>query len=284
MLEHGDRSRRGYFASFQFVSQAVSNIAASIIGLCVTLALTQQQLLAWGFRIPFAVGLLIGPVGWYLRRHVPETPEFLAATPEARPALAAMSRAGGRILLAALAICLGTVATYVNIYLPSFASAELHMPGYSGFLITFLAGLVALVVTPIAAIWSDRTHRLRPALLGAAFCLAAAVPLLHAAIHHLTTATLALAILLLTAARAAYSAPLAAGLAELFPVEIRGVGLSLGYTLGVAVFGGSTPYACTQAVRLLHDPLAPAYVICLAAAVSLLALARANQLLRRHSY
>src|SRR5690606_7941598 len=64
--------RRGFAASWQFTSQAMSSLLASVLGTVLTTALTADQLESWGFRVPFAVGLLVGPVGLYIRRKVPE--------------------------------------------------------------------------------------------------------------------------------------------------------------------------------------------------------------------
>jgi len=80
------------------------------------------------------------------------------------------------------------------------------------------------------------------------------------------------ATLVLGAARAFHGAVLGALLAEMFPVEIRGVGMSVGYTFGVAVFGGPVGYVCTQAVALSGNKAAPGYVIAAAAVVTLGAL------------
>jgi len=272
MLEHGARGRRGYIASFQFTSQAASNIAASLVGLALTTLMTKPAIAAWGFRLPFILGLLIGPVGLYLRSHLAETSEFLAARTLRQPARALFMRGKWRLALAAGLIAVGTVIAYVNNYLPSFAVSELHLPDDTGFVVTLAGSSLLLVVTPLAAIWSDRVGRLLPAVLGTVVVLVLAIPLMRWVVASPSLGRLLAATLVLGAARAFHGAVLGALLAEMFPVEIRGVGMSVGYTFGVAVFGGPVGYVCTQAVALSGNKAAPGYVIAAAAVVTLGAL------------
>lgn len=77
MVEHSP-NRRGYFASWQFASQGAAAILAAAFGSLLAWWLPPEQLQAWGWRLPFCFGLVLGPVGWYIRSHLDETPEFLA--------------------------------------------------------------------------------------------------------------------------------------------------------------------------------------------------------------
>ncbi len=272
MLEHGARGRRGFIASFQFTSQAISNVTASVMGLAVTTFMTKPEIASWGFRLPFMFGLLIGPVGLYLRNHLAETPAFLAAVKLPEPARALFARGKWRLALAAGLIAVGTVGTYVNNYLPSYAVSELHLPDNTGFIVTLASAMLIVLITPLAAIWSDRVGRLVPAALGNAVMLVAAIPLLSWVVASPSLERLLWATLVLTAARAVHGAVLGALLAEMFPVEIRGVGMSVGYTLGVAIFGGPTGFVCSEAVRISGNAAAPGYVIAGAAVITLGAL------------
>jgi MHS family proline/betaine transporter-like MFS transporter len=85
-------------------------------------------------------------------------------------------------------------------------------------------------------------------------------------------AMLAGTMLLLTALRAGYSAPVYTLLGELFPSETRGLGLSLSYTLGVVIFGGFAPYLLTWLIRVTGDPAVPGYYLAACSAITLGAL------------
>ncbi len=282
MMEHAHPSRRGFFASFQFTSQAISNIFACLVALAVNDWLSPATIDAWGFRIPFVIGLLIGPVGLYLRHGVDETPEFLAATKLPSPAYSLFTQSWGRVLLATGVIALGTVATYVNLYLPSFAASELHLPVQTGLLVTLAASIISFVVTPIVGGLSDRADRLRVPIICATLLVLSVVPSIAWAVHKPGIGKLVVAIGLMTALRAAYSAPIPALLAELFPVELRGVGMSLGYTLGVAVFGGFTATMCEMAVTWSGNPTAPAYVVAAAGLITLASLCAIARFIPAH--
>jgi MFS family permease len=112
MIEHGQK-RRGFFGSFQFTSQSLAQAAGAGTAWALSAFLSAHALHDWGFRIPFLIGLLIGPVGFYVRRHVDETPVFDAATADKAPALALLRAHPGRVLLGATTIAAGTAGTYL---------------------------------------------------------------------------------------------------------------------------------------------------------------------------
>ena len=78
LSEHGG-ARKGYGASWQFATAGIITALASVFGVLMTTALTHEQLLSWGWRVPYFFGMLIGPAGLYIRRRIIETPEFLEA-------------------------------------------------------------------------------------------------------------------------------------------------------------------------------------------------------------
>ncbi|MFZ0989950.1 MAG: MFS transporter, partial [Xanthobacteraceae bacterium] len=78
LVEHGGE-RRGYSASWQWATIGMTSIIASLFGLVLTSQLSHQQLVDWGWRVPYMFGLLVGPAGLYIRSRMAETPEFLNA-------------------------------------------------------------------------------------------------------------------------------------------------------------------------------------------------------------
>ncbi len=268
MLEHGG-DRGGLVASFQFISQAVASLAGAGIAYLTALAMPAAMLHDWGFRLPFVIGLLICPVGLYLRREVEETAIFRATARVASPALSALRHHWGRILLAAGTIAGGTAGTYLTIYLPSYAQHELHMSATSSLAVPVLGALVALVVTPLSAHWSDRVGRLLPALVFCPLLMLAAYPAFRAVSAAPVFAMLALTTIGLTAVRSAYSAPLPALLGEMFPPALRGVGMSVGYSLGVLVFGSLAPFINTWVIGATGDKSFPGIYLGLCSLVTL---------------
>ncbi len=271
MIEHAGR-RAGFFGSFQFTSQAVSAILGSGVAWAVAGSLSPQQVGAWGFRLPFLLGLLIGPVGWYVRRHVDETPPFRAQHGQAAPLAMLLRRHPGRLALAACVVAAGTAGTYLNIYLPTYIHRHLHVAMSGSYAAAFTASLAPLVVTPIAAIWSDRYGRLPVMMASVAALAVVTLPLLLLVIAHPTGGILAGVFIAVSVLRAAYTAPAAALLAEMFPLPVRAVGLSLGYTLGVVVFGGFAQLAMEAIIQATGWLVTPGLYLIATALISLAAL------------
>ena len=256
MLEHGG-TRGGLVASFQFISQSVATLFGAGIAYLTALVMPAQALHDWGFRVPFVIGLLICPVGLYLRRVAHDPEVFVRAERLAAPGLRALREHWGRILLGAGTIAGGTAGTYLTIYLPSYAQRDLHMRATSSLAVPVISAVAGLMVTPFVAHWSDRVGRLRPALIFAPLLMVAAYPAFWAISADPVFATLAVMTVLLVTLRSAYSAPLPALLGELFPANLRGVGMSVSYSLGVLVFGSLAPFINTWVIGVSGDKSFP---------------------------
>jgi MFS transporter, MHS family, proline/betaine transporter len=274
MIEHLPH-RRGFAASWQFTTQSVSTLLAAAVGTVLTSTLTDQQLDSWGFRIPFLVGLLIGPAGLYIRRHVPESPEFVAsrqAGETVRPVRTIMKTQKTRVVLTMGTLAVSTCIVYLITYIPTYTIKTLGLPGSTGFAATMIGGVMLLLVTPIAGYYSDKAGRV-PIMLPAAIGVLVTVYGLFAAI----VVAPALGILLaavgfLSVLKAAYYGPMASLMGDLFPTETRATGMSLGYNIGVAIFGGLTPLASAWLVSATGDPKSPAFWVMFSAAVSVASL------------
>ena len=271
MIEHAGR-RAGFFGSFQFISQSVSAIVGSGVAWAVAAGLSPEAVSSWGFRLPFLLGLLIGPVGWYVRRHVDETPAFLTQGEAPAPFMALLQRYPGRVALAAGTVAAGTAGTYLNIYLPTYVHKHLHVALSASYAVTFLASLAPLFVTPVSAILSDRQGRL-PIMIGMVAVLAAgAFPALRLVIAYPTAGMLSCVFIGISILRAAYTAPMAALMAEIFPVPVRAAGMSLGYTLGVVVFGGFAQLTMEWLIQATGSLGVPGIYLAVTSAISLASL------------
>ena len=194
--------------------------------------LPHSALSEWGFRLPFVLGLLVAPVGLYVRRHVPETarPQDLASK---KPPLGELLRRfPGRVLLGASTVAAGTASTYMAIYLPTYAQKHLHLATTGSFMATLAVACVPLLVIPVSGHFSDLRGRLLPMLGGSLLLLLLSYPAFLLVVAHPTATMLGSVLVVLTALRSAYAAPMPALLGEMFPPDVRGVGMSLSYTLG----------------------------------------------------
>ncbi len=171
MVEHS-ASRRGYYASWQFASQGLAAITAAAFGSLLTAWMPPEQLNSWGWRLPFIFGLLVGPVGYYIRSHLDETPEFLALR-EARESAgkrpetadekdASFSNQWVNLLLAVGIVAQSTVGVYVlQLYMPMYAVKQLHMPAAASFGVVVLNGGMQFLLSPVMGALSDRIGRIR---------------------------------------------------------------------------------------------------------------------------
>jgi MHS family proline/betaine transporter-like MFS transporter len=112
LIEHAPE-RKGFMASWQFSSQGASTLLASLFGVVLTSTLTPTQLEGWGWRIPFLFGMLIGTVGFYIRRRIDETPEFERAEKSAAPVRELLATQKERVLVSIGALVLTTTANYM---------------------------------------------------------------------------------------------------------------------------------------------------------------------------
>lgn len=277
-LAEQDPERRGFFASWQFASQGLTTVLATSIGVTLTLTLTTAQIESWGWRIPFIIGLLIGPVAWYIRRHVDETIEFKTMQVSASPLREAFSDGKKRLLISLGVVALSTVSMYtVVLFMPTYATREFGLTTSVGFLGGLLVGTVQLVLIPVFGALSDRCGRLPIAFAAAAAMLVVFYPLFSWLAATPTLQTLLIVQGIIGVLMAAYMGPLAALMAELFPPRMRTTGLSISYAFAVAIFGGLAPLFNTWIIAVTGNKLAPAFYLILAAAISLIALVFAKR-------
>jgi MHS family proline/betaine transporter-like MFS transporter len=281
MVEHS-ASRRGYYASWQFASQGLAAITAAAFGGLLTAWLPPEHLNSWGWRIPFVFGLLVGPVGYYIRSHLDETPEFLAMRKEREAREAAGERAvvseekGAsfanqwvNLLLAIGIVAQSTVGVYVlQLYMPMYAVKQLHMPAAASFGVVVLNGGLQFILSPVMGALSDRIGRIRIMLTTSILMGALIYPMFAWLQTHPTIGWLLLLQATAGIFKAAYSGPMPALMSEIFPTQVRSTGLSIGYSIGVTIFGGFAPTIVETFIHLTGDKLAPSYYVLLAAVLS----------------
>jgi MHS family proline/betaine transporter-like MFS transporter len=268
LAEYG-QERKGFFASFQWVGQGFAAVLASAFGVFLTTALTLDELYAWGWRLPYIFGLLIGPVGFYIRRHLDETPEFRAAKRAQTPVADVIIRQYGRLLLAAGAVVISTSANYLILYMPTYAIKELGLSSSTGFIATLIGGLILTFGSPVAGHWSDSAGRIRIMATAAALFALTAYPAFFLLKTYASLTATVLVVSWLSLLKTAYSGVLPSLMAEIFPTQTRGTGMALSYNIAVPVFGGFAPFFATVLISLTGDKLAPSYYLVLTALLSL---------------
>ncbi len=274
LLEAAPRDRRMLFASWQLASQNLSGLLGGLIGLLLALALSQSSLNQWGWRVPFAFGVLIAPVGVTIRSQLVETlekpPQMRARS--ATAILTAVIRSNWRGVLLGLALISGgTITQYFLITMTPYAIRTLHLPPSSAMLGAITLGITGCLGALAGGALADRWG-LRPVVIAPRIVLMIVLfPVMKFLVANPSATTLVLAIAILSLLHASSVAVVVALTPLIFPPEVRATGLALTYALGVAIFGGTATYVVTWLVGVTGDPLASTYYVLAANAVLLLA-------------
>jgi MFS family permease len=274
LLECAPPHRRGIFVSWQNASQGIAVLAAGVVGVALSSILDKEQLGAWGWRVPFALGLMIVPVGLYIRRRLPETLEA-PGTRGSGAVLELLWRGHrGTLLLAILIILCMTVSTYVSGYMTTYALTTLAMPASKAMLATIANGAVMAGAAVLGGRLSDRFGRRPVMILPRIALLVVVIPAFMLLLAHTTPATLVLVTALLTLLGTLSGAAALTALGEAFPNEVRSSGLAIAYALSVSVFGGSTQFIVAWLIGETGNRVSPGYYVVATSIISLWAMFR----------
>jgi MHS family proline/betaine transporter-like MFS transporter len=273
LVEHRP-DRAGFFASWQWASQGLAALIATGFGVLLTNTMSVADLQSWGWRIPFAFGLLIGPVGYYVRSRMSETPEFLGAGAGAAraPLRELLTEQWDRLLLTTGAVIASTSSQYMIVFMPAYAIKELHLPQSVGFTAALLAAALQSLVVPFVGLLVDKVGQI-PIMIGAAILFAVtAYPAFVLLGAHASLLVLVLMVCWLGLLKSFFSGALPSLMAKVFPTSTRVTGMSLSYNIAVAVFGGFAPFFAQSLIDITGSKLAPSYYVIATALLSLAAL------------
>lgn len=275
VMEAGPVSRRGYLVSWQVASQGAAALLGASLGVLLSNALPLAALASWGWRIPFLVGLLILPVGLYVRRGLRENPIPATTGSGTRTPLAELSREHGKTILLAMLMMMGqTIPVYAIVYyMPSYVTRVMHMPAVTGYLASALSALLMVAIPPLSGLITDRRPRRKPLVLVTSGCTALLVYPVFLMITHAKSALPILVGVGLISALVALGAGVVALLVlEALPARVRASGIAISHALHVALFGGTAQFIVTGLIRWTGDPMSVAWYVAPACAVSFCAL------------
>lgn len=270
LAERSTQMGRGFMASCGLFGSIAGGMLGSAAGALLSHLMTPENVDAWGWRIPFVLGIVLAFVGILIRRDLPHT-----AHPRSEPA-AAMARAiitQWRALLHVTGFeLLEAVGFYTTfIYLATYMTQVVHLSQPHAFAVNTLSMGFVLFIIPLAGWMSDRIGR-KPVLLTAAVCaLAFAWPLFRL-FQRGSFGSALFAELGLAAIIGCYEGATPAAAAEAFPAGIRATGVAVAFNLCMTLFGGTTPMVATYLIERTRSPMAPAVYLMIAAALSTIAI------------
>ncbi|EPN35574.1 proline/betaine transporter, partial [Pseudomonas syringae pv. actinidiae ICMP 18807] len=269
LTEHAPAGKKAFYSSWIQASIGVAVLLGSALGAVLSSYLTQAQLESWGWRVPFLIGTLIGPVGFYIRSRVDESPAYEAAKPVQSPLREVIKTYPRQTLISFSLVVLWTVCTYaVLFYIPSYAQRVLGLPSWMGFSAGMMGGAVLIIATPIVGALADRSGH-RPWLLGSAIAIFFSAYPMFLFINQMPGLfSLLIFELVLGLLISGYIGSILAAFGELLPTHVLSTGLSVAYNFAVTIFGGFATFTITWLIASTGSNLAPAFYIMFAAVVS----------------
>jgi MFS family permease len=251
LVEYAPQNRRGYYGSFQMVSQALGFTGGALLAYLATTYVSPGSLESWGWRLPFLVGILIGPFGYWLRTNIDETPEFQRflqsmQKPANTPLVELFTRHRRELVAGFCIVVMGTVSYYVMLlYVPIYAVRQLGMPMSGSQLSSVLSTVLLVICCPIAGSLSDRIGRRQVAVPAAIIYAVVVWVAVHQLLAEPSLSRLIVAQMATSLVMAFIWGPTPVLLMELLPVGIRSTGVGLIYNVAVALFGGLAPFVIT---------------------------------------
>lgn len=269
MREYAPPSRRYYYYSWVYASSGLFIAVGLLAGTLASWLFSRGALEAWGWRVPFGLGLVIGPVGYVLRTRVPDPPAAQRTADIAgRPLREVLAGYPWQALATGALIVLSTTCTYVLIvYTPIYTVRTLALPQGFGFGATITGTLVAGALTPLVGLLVDRFGP-RPFLRGAALAFfVLAWPMFAFVNRAPSLPNLLVFVLVFAVVIACYQGAILAGIALMFPARSLATGLSLADNIAVAVFGGYAAFIITSLIAWTGSHMVPAFYLMAAAAI-----------------
>ncbi|WP_421942170.1 MFS transporter [Pedobacter sp.] len=256
LSEMATKKHRGFYSSFQYVTLIGGQLLALGIQLILqNWLLSSAELHQWGWRIPFFIGAILSFIALYLRRHINETAAFESKKSQDRKSgISALLKYPKEVFTVVGLTLGGTIAFYTfSTYMQKFLVNTVHLSKETSTTLSFISLFVFAVIQPLYGLLSDKIGR-KPLLIG--FGILGSLftyPILTAIKMESNTTIIFLLMIAALLIVSGYTSINAVVKAELFPAEIRALGVGLPYALTVAIFGGTAEYFALWFKNIGHE-------------------------------
>jgi MHS family proline/betaine transporter-like MFS transporter len=280
LVEHAPADNRGRYTAWLQASMGMSNILGALVAFAITTLLPVRQVAGWGWRIPFLIGLLIVPVGVYLRRTLEETPQFRAESVQRRDEgggvtpLITVFRDHSRSLLIGMGISiLWAVAVYVLlIFMPVLAQKAFGFSAVQAFGSSLIGNVVFVIGCFAFGALADRIGHTQVLTIGVTLLLFGVLPLFLWLSASKSTITLILVLSAFGVMVSSFTSVAPTALSSLFPTGVRATGVSIVYNAAITIFGGFAPAILTWLGANAGSVFAPAWYVVFAAVPAIIAI------------
>lgn len=252
VVEHAPQDKRGFFGSINLLGAVIGIMFGSLVGAFLTSTLDKQQMLQWGWRVGFLVGIVLAAVGVYIRSKTHETPIFLQMvekTSNHNPLVKTIKEHYKELTVAIILSSLQGVAFFLLfMFMPTLYSKFLHIPLSTALFINTAAMLVLILLIPVMAYFSDKIGR-KPFLYISTFLYLIASPLLFYMISTADIFKIVLSHITFSLISSMFMSILPTVLIEIFPSDIRNTAFSVGYNISLGIFGGTVPMVATYLIH-----------------------------------
>jgi len=263
LSEMATSKRRGFYSSFQYVTLIGGQLLALGIQLILqNWLLSAAELEKWGWRIPFFIGAVLSFIALYLRRHIDETAAFKNKNAkEEETGIKALLKYPKELLTVVGLTLGGTIAFYTfSTYMQKFLVNTVHLSKEKSTILSFSSLLIFAILQPLFGLLSDKIGR-KPLLIGfgvlGSLCTYPILTTLSGATDTVFIFLLMICALIIVSG---YTSINAVVKAELFPANIRALGVGLPYALTVAIFGGTAEYLALWFKNIGHESYFYGYV------------------------
>jgi MHS family citrate/tricarballylate:H+ symporter-like MFS transporter len=246
---------KGFYVSWQSGSQQIAVIFVALLGVWLSTVISPEQMVEWGWRVPFLIGCLIVPLIFLLRRSMQETEDFLERKrashhPTPGQIVDSLVRNWHTVIVGMLLVTMTTVSFYfITAYTPTYGKEVLKLTTIDSLLVTLCVGISNVFWLPVMGAVSDRLGRQPLLITFTILMLVSAYPVLSWLVASPSFERLLVVELWLSFLYASYNGAMIVALTEIIPVHLRTAGFSVAYSLATALFGGFTPAVSTYLIE-----------------------------------